>query len=119
MGTLLDAAADRNHLVCETVKTSLKKIAKKHPNEVLKTCCQYYDKNPKLTPTHSAAILAPLEDICRDNIALINEETVITLAKLCLHLMTQNTFYEPSVQLTASGIIVALGTKYCEEVISK
>lgn len=48
VGTLIEAAADRDHAVCEVVTTSLRRIAKKHPSFVLKDTVAYRMRNPKV-----------------------------------------------------------------------
>jgi hypothetical protein len=48
VGTLIEAAADRDHVVCEVVTTSLRRIAKKHPSFVLKSTVAYLMRNPKV-----------------------------------------------------------------------
>lgn len=48
VGTLIEAAADRDHAVREVVTTSLRRIAKKHPSFVLKNTVAYRMRNPKV-----------------------------------------------------------------------
>lgn len=117
MGALLEAAGDKTLLVVEAVNTSLRKIALKYPNEVLLSCCQYYENNQKLSNENLAIILTPMEDICHDQIILIDGDTLIKLISFCLDVMTRHTIYEPNVQLSASAILVALGTKHCVQVV--
>lgn len=119
LGAMLEAAGDRTLLVLEAVNTSLRKIALRHPNEVLLSCCHYYEKNQKLSNENLAIILTPMEDICHDQIVLIDGDTLIVLIDFCLNVMTRHAVYEPNVQLSASAILVALGTKHCVQVIAK
>jgi hypothetical protein len=48
VGTLIEAAGDRNNAVREVVATSLRRIAKKHANFVLKNMYMYRMRNPKV-----------------------------------------------------------------------
>lgn len=116
VGTLLDAAADKSPLVSETVNSSLRKIAKKHPNEVLKSCSSFYERSPKINNAHLAAVLAPMEEICRDQILCIDGDTILALVDFCVKVMTKNVLHEPIVQMPASAVLVALGTKHCIQV---
>jgi len=48
VGTLIEAAGDRNHAVREVVATSLRRIAKRHANLVLKNMYMYRMRNLKV-----------------------------------------------------------------------
>lgn len=48
VGTLIEAASDRDHAVREIVITSLRRIAQKHASVVLKDTVAYRMRNPKV-----------------------------------------------------------------------
>jgi hypothetical protein len=48
VGTLIEAAGDRNHAVREVVAASLRRIAKRHANFVLKNMYMYRMRNLKV-----------------------------------------------------------------------
>lgn len=117
IGTLLECAADKNETVCYAVNNALKKIAKNHPNELLKTTCVFRERNAKLTNEHVAALLQPMEEVCLEHIIEIDGDTVLMLIKFCVDEMTKNIEYVPDVQMRASAVLVALGKKHCIQVM--
>lgn len=116
IGTLLEAAADKNESVYYAVNRALKKIARKHPNELLQTICFYTQRNNKLGNEHLAALFQPMEEICQEHIIAIDGDTVLLLINFCVEEMTKNPEYVPGVQMSASAVLVALGTKHCIQV---
>lgn len=76
VGTLIEAAGDRNHAVREVVATSLRRIAKRHANLVLKNMYMYRMRNLKVKNvlvwqlhflSHSVSLAAndmPCKDLC-------------------------------------------------------
>lgn len=112
----MESAADKNDIVCYSVNSALKKIAKKHPNELLKTTCMYRQRNLKLTNEHLAALLKPMEEICDEQIVDIDGDTILLLIHFCVDEMTKNIEYVPSVQMCASSVLVAIGKKHCIQV---
>lgn len=114
---LLETAADKEVSVAEIVNTSLRKIADKHTNQVLISCCDFGKTVSKTNSNHLVAILVIMERICQDNILKIDGETILIVVEFSLELMTQNHNYEPLVQMPSSGILVALGRKHYVQVI--
>lgn len=76
VGTLIEAAGDRNHAVREVVATSLRRIAKRHANLVLKNMYMYRMRNLKVKNvlvwpihflSHAVSLAAsdmPCKDLC-------------------------------------------------------
>lgn len=60
-------------------------------------------------------ILTPMENICREQIVLIDGDTILILIDFCYDVMTKSA-YEYNVQLNASAILVALGNRHCVQV---
>lgn len=114
IASLLEAAADSNISVVEIVNTSLHKIADKHTNEVLNTCCQFGQNISKTNRDHLASVLNIIQRICEDFIQNLQPETVSLLTTFALDIMTQNAVYEPNVQTPASETLVALGRQHTE-----
>lgn len=75
----------------------------------------YYEKNAKLTGETLSVILTPMENICREQIVLIDGDTILILIDFCYDIMTKS-IYEYDVQLNASDVLVALGNKHCVQV---
>ncbi|XP_069674813.1 maestro heat-like repeat-containing protein family member 1 isoform X2 [Periplaneta americana] len=117
VGTLIEAAADREPAVREAVIRSLRRIAKKQPSFVLKNAAAYRMRNPKLPGNHLIALLQTMEQICKEHLPEIDGDVVLQLIEFSVEEMTQSTEYQPEQQLPASGILVALGQAHCNEVM--
>lgn len=118
LGTLLDSVIDKSSLVSETITAALQKIANKYPNDVLRACCHFgLRKDPKPSPDHIGTVLSIMESICREHIIYIDGDAIMLSIELCLELMTQNVLPDPIIQMPASSVLVALGTKHCIQVI--
>ncbi|KAG5897176.1 hypothetical protein JTB14_022538 [Gonioctena quinquepunctata] len=117
IGTLLSSVTDKSPLVLETVKTSLKKLSEKHPNQVLDSCCLFCTKNPKPPPEHIASILNIMEAVCSDHILKIDGDTIIRVIDISLTIMTGNYTNESSIQMPSCGILVALGREHYVQVM--
>ncbi|PSN35449.1 hypothetical protein C0J52_06619 [Blattella germanica] len=117
VGTLLEAAGDKDPLVRESVTASLRRIAKKHPSFVLKNAAAYRSRNQKLSTVHLVAILQTMEQICKEQLPDIDGDVVLQLIEFGVEEMTHCTDYKPESQLPASGILVALGHAHCNEVM--
>jgi len=117
VGTLIEAAGDRNHAVREVVATSLRRIAKRHANLVLKNMYMYRMRNLKLTESHLIVLLQTMEQICKEHLPDIDGDVVLQLIEFSVEEMIQSTDYQPDQQIPASGILVALGQAYCNEVM--
>lgn len=117
LGTLLEAATDKNPVVAEKVNTSLRKIAEKHPNQVLLSCCRFGQHIQKTDSAHLVAVLVIMERICQDRISSIDSDTIVLVIDFSIEVMTQNLSYEPQVQMPASEILVALGHKHYKQVM--
>lgn len=117
VGTLIEAAADRDHAVREVIITSLRRIAQKHASVVLKDMVAYRMRNPKLTASHLIVLLQAMEQICKERLPDIDGDVVLQLIEFSVEEMTQTADYVPDQQLPVSGILVALGQAHCNEVM--
>uniref|UniRef100_A0A6P7GVH6 Maestro heat-like repeat-containing protein family member 1 n=1 Tax=Diabrotica virgifera virgifera TaxID=50390 RepID=A0A6P7GVH6_DIAVI len=117
IGRLLQSVTDKSYLVLESVKCSLKKLAEKHPNQVLNSCCQFITKSPKPPPEHVSSILYIMELVCSDHILKINGDTIIQTINVSLSIMTENISWDSQLQRPASGILVALGREHYVQVM--
>lgn len=102
----------------ETVKKSIRKLAEKHPNQVLLSCCKFCSKDPKPTPEHLGAVLKIMESVCLEHILLLDGDTVINTVDTSLKIMTKNVYVEQVIQIPASDVLVALGREHYVQVIS-
>ncbi|EFA03008.2 maestro heat-like repeat-containing protein family member 1 [Tribolium castaneum] len=109
---LLESIADKSQIVIETVNSSIRKLAEKHPNQVLNSCCHFCERTPKPTNEHLSAILSIMEKICIEHIVAIDGDTILLMIDFSLRTMIENQNYEPIVQMPASNVLVALGRKH-------
>ncbi|XP_068084667.1 maestro heat-like repeat-containing protein family member 1 [Anabrus simplex] len=117
VGALIEAAADKDQGVREAVGASLRKIAKKCPNEVLENAAAFRKRNPKVSGPHLVVLLRVMEQICNEHLDEITPDAVHKLVEFGVEEMTRSPEYLPDVQMPASGILVALGQKHCIEVM--
>lgn len=106
---LLSSVSDKSPVVLETLMHSIRKLSEKHPNQVLRSCCQYCTKTPKPPPEQIASILEIMERVCSDYISKIDGDVVMITIDVGLSIMSENINSESTVQLPASGVLVALG----------
>jgi hypothetical protein len=57
-----------------------------------------------------------MEQICKEHLPNIDGDVVLQLIEFSVEEMIQSTDYQPDQQMPASGILVALGQAYCNEV---
>lgn len=100
----------------ETVRKSIRKLAEKHPNQVLQSCCKFCSKNPKPPSEHLGSILKVMESVCLEHITLLDGDTVISTIETSLTIMTKNVYVEQVVQMPASDVLVALGREHYVQV---
>ncbi|CAH1975454.1 unnamed protein product [Acanthoscelides obtectus] len=117
IGMLLQSVRDKSPVVLETLMNSIRKLAEKHPNQVLLSCCQFYSKTPKPPPEHLASILKIMERVCSDHIMKIDGDTIISTIEISMNLMTENVYSEPLIQIPASEVLVALGRQHSVQVM--
>lgn len=117
IGVLLQSVSDKSPLVLETVRKSIRKLAEKHPNHVLHSCCKFCSKNSKPSLEHISSVLKIMESVCLEHILLLDGDTVIATIDTCLKIMTENVYVEPVVQIPASNVLVALGREHYVQVI--
>nr|CAI5839463.1 unnamed protein product [Callosobruchus analis] len=106
IGMLLQSVGDKSSVVLETLMNSIRKLAEKHPNQVLQSCCQFYSKSPKPPPEHLASILKIMERVCSDHILRIDGDTILSTIEISMNLMTENVYSEPVIQMPASDVLV-------------
>ncbi|XP_046989834.1 maestro heat-like repeat-containing protein family member 1 isoform X1 [Schistocerca americana] len=117
IGSLVEAAGDKNETVRHAVSESLKKIARKHQNDVLDDIICYCKRNSKLPLQHLSLLLKTIENICQEHLSNINEVTVSNLIEFAMEEMTRNSDYIPESQMPLSGVLVALGKIHCNQVM--
>lgn len=117
IGLLLDTTGDKSSLVTDTVDCALRRIAKYHPNEILKACCIYCGRTAKNNGENVLIVMNIMHNVCLEYIVEIDGDTILVLIDLCMESMIQNQYNEMHrVEFAASNILVALGKKHSIQV---
>ncbi|XP_072937353.1 maestro heat-like repeat-containing protein family member 1 [Epargyreus clarus] len=114
---LIKASGDSDNSVNNVVIKSLTKIAGSYPNEVIEIFCDFYTNTPKANVTQLGNIVKVLEQTCVNQVKKLDPQVAAELVNAMLRAMTENPSYEPSVQLGASAVLVAVGHEYLDLVL--
>ncbi|XP_052229832.1 maestro heat-like repeat-containing protein family member 1 isoform X3 [Dreissena polymorpha] len=114
---LIDSAFDRSEDCQDIIAISLFNLGKKKPELVLSSCYSYLQKHAKLAQGHRVVILQTMEKIIHEKLEVLDKDLAISLVKQASKELTQETDVIPEWQTAASGVLVALGKKYCNEVM--
>uniref|UniRef100_A0A2C9KZ46 Maestro heat-like repeat-containing protein family member 1 n=1 Tax=Biomphalaria glabrata TaxID=6526 RepID=A0A2C9KZ46_BIOGL len=116
---LIDAAYDTDHMTREVIANSLFDLGKNKPALILSSCHSYLKKHSKLSLEHRIIILNTVEKILKERLEFVNPELAISLIKQASSELTQNKEVSPEWQTAASGVLVALGMKFCNDVMGE
>ncbi|XP_014675278.1 PREDICTED: maestro heat-like repeat-containing protein family member 1 [Priapulus caudatus] len=116
---LIDAAFDKKEEVRVVISHSLHELGKKQPRLILGAAHSYLCKHPKLAQGHRMAILNVMERICRDCLDMINRQLAVELIEQASSEMTRSKDVLPDWQTAASGVLVAIGCKFSNEVMEE
>ncbi|XP_033626005.1 maestro heat-like repeat-containing protein family member 1 isoform X2 [Asterias rubens] len=116
---MIDTAYDKNAGVRTIIATSLVNIGKKKPALMLHSCHNYLRKHSKLQKDHRVVILQTMERVLKDTLDRVPLPLIPDLVKLASDELTSAKEVNPEWQTAASGVLVALGHKYCNEVMEE
>lgn len=116
---LIDAAFDRSEDCQEIISSSLFNLGRKKPELVLSSCYSYLKKHSKLAQGHRVAILQCMERIIHEELEELDKDLAINLIKQASEELTESKEVVPEWQTAASGVLVALGKKYCNEIMEE
>ncbi|KAL3859489.1 hypothetical protein ACJMK2_009708 [Sinanodonta woodiana] len=116
---LIDAAYDNNQECQDVICASLVDLGKKKPELVLSFCYSYLKKHSKLAQGHRVVILQCVERIVKETLDVIDLGLAVDLIKQASSELTQSKEVVPEWQTAASGVLVALGTRFCNEVMDE
>ncbi|XP_064639982.1 maestro heat-like repeat-containing protein family member 1 isoform X2 [Lineus longissimus] len=116
---LIDAAHDKDASVREAVSLALLDLGKKQTPLVLSSCHAYLMKHAKLPQGHRVCILSAMERIIKESIDNISEPLAIDIIKQASDELTKSKEVVPDWQTAASGVLVAIGKRYCNEVMEE
>ena len=115
---LIDAAYDKKTDVRQDMIQALHDLGRKQPELVLSSCNLYMTKHQKLVQGHRVLILDLMKKIIND----ASENVSLDLAKELIHLasieLTKAKEVIPEWQTVAASVLVALGKKFSDEVMS-
>lgn len=116
---LIDAAFDRSEECQDIIAASLFNLGRKKPELVLSSCYSYLKKHSKLAQGHRVVILQCMERIVHEELENLDKTLAINLVKQASEELTESKDVVPDWQTAASGVLVALGKKYCNEVMEE
>ncbi|WAR11640.1 MROH1-like protein, partial [Mya arenaria] len=116
---LIDSAFDKNEECQDVISQSLFALGRKIPELVLSSCYSYLKQHGKLAQGHRVVILQVIEKVVHEELEVIDKELAIGLIKQASKELTQENDVVPDWQTAASGVLVALGKRYCNEVMEE
>ncbi|XP_025115241.1 maestro heat-like repeat-containing protein family member 1 isoform X3 [Pomacea canaliculata] len=116
---LIDAAHDRDEETKSVIGNALFELGKKKPHLVLSTCHFYLKKHNKLSQDHRIVILNCIERIVKETLDRIDSRLAVDLIQQASQELTQTKEVDPEWQTAASGILVEIGKRYCDEVMGE
>ncbi|XP_062575581.1 maestro heat-like repeat-containing protein family member 1 isoform X4 [Saccostrea cucullata] len=116
---LIDSANDRTEEGQEQISQALFDLGKHKPALVLSCCYSYLKKHTKLAQEHRVILLQCMERIVKETLDQIGTGLATDLIKLGAQEMTCSKEVVPDWQNAASGLLVALGAQYCDEVMAE
>ncbi|CAH0404602.1 unnamed protein product [Chilo suppressalis] len=114
---LINAVGDSDNTVNNVVIKSLSKVANIYPNEVIEIFCEFYKNTVKVNTTQLGNIVKVLEQTCVNQVKKLKENVATELVNSMLRAMSENPQYEPTVQLGASSVLVAIGHEHLDLVL--
>ncbi|XP_041376876.1 maestro heat-like repeat-containing protein family member 1 [Gigantopelta aegis] len=116
---LIDSANDRNPDTRAIIANSLFELGKRRSSLVLSCCYSFLQKHSKLSTDHRVVILNSVERIVKEVLDTLDPGLATELIQQAAKELTQSKEVEPDWQTAASGVLVALGAKYCDEVMGE
>ncbi|XP_041764135.1 maestro heat-like repeat-containing protein family member 1 [Anopheles merus] len=115
--SLLDSLNDKEELLRTTTEASLIRIAKRRHDEIVEVFCDYRKKHPKLGDTHTLIILRVISYIATNLIDVIDPNTASKCIQYSMAEIMKLTEQNASVQNPCREILVAVGRRYCKEIM--
>ncbi|KFB39654.1 AGAP000273-PA-like protein [Anopheles sinensis] len=117
VNSLLDSLNDKDELLRSTTEASLIRIAKRRHDEIVEVLCEYRKKHPKLGDTHTLIILRVISYIGANLIDVIDPNTASKCIQYSTTEITKNTDQNAAIQNPCREILVAVGRRYCKEIM--
>ncbi|XP_013392835.1 maestro heat-like repeat-containing protein family member 1 isoform X1 [Lingula anatina] len=110
---MIDSAYDKNEDTQEMIGSALLELGRKQPALVLSSCYTYLKKHSKLNHGHRVVILNAIEKILKETLDELKESLAADLIAQASEELTESKEVVPEWQTAASGVLVAVGKKYC------
>lgn len=114
---LIGSLCDKDDQAEGLIRDSLVELGKKKSDLVLSSCYYYLKKNSKLPVTHRIAILNCIERILKETLQDLDMRLAVDIIDQASKELTSSKEVVPDWQSAASGVLVAIGTRYCNEVM--
>lgn len=114
---LLEAANDKHDDVQQAVTKSLVKLGYKKPELMLGICFEYLQTHGKLPPAHRTIVLRAMAEVCRSCVDVVDSVLAKNIIKQCVEEMVGSKDVVPEWQGAACSVLVALGQRFCYEVM--
>ncbi|GAB1601977.1 maestro heat-like repeat-containing protein family member 1 isoform X2 [Argonauta hians] len=114
---LIDSLCDKDELAEDLIRDSLVELGKKKTDLVISSTYYYLKKNSKLPISHRVAILNCMERILKECLDVLDMKLASSVIDQALKELTTSKEIVPEWQSAASGVLVALGARYCNEVM--
>ncbi|KAJ8303306.1 hypothetical protein KUTeg_019702 [Tegillarca granosa] len=116
---LIDAAYDKEEECREQICDALFDLGKKKPELVLSSSYSYLKKHAKLTQGHRVVLLQCMERIIKEKLEEIDSSLAADIIQQASLELTMSKEVVPEWQTAASGVLVAIGAKYCDDVMDE
>ncbi|XP_064410089.1 maestro heat-like repeat-containing protein family member 1 isoform X3 [Latimeria chalumnae] len=116
---LIDASLDKDMAIQDQMMKATCELGRKHPEKVLSMYRNYLTKNSKLSLAHRVAVLQTMECVVREKIPDLHQSSAKMVIALASDEMTRSKEVVPEWQGAASNILVAVGTRFINEVMEE
>lgn len=114
---LIDSLCDKDEQAEGLIRDSLVDLGKKKSDLVLSSCYYYLKKNSKLPVSHRVAILNCMERVIKETLNNLDMRLAADIIDQASKELTSSKEIVPDWQSAASGVLVAIGSRYCNEVM--
>ncbi|CAG2234423.1 unnamed protein product [Mytilus edulis] len=116
---MIDAAYDREADCRDQICDALFDLGKKRPALVLSSAYSYLKKHNKLQTGHRVVLLQCMERIIKETLSELEPPLAVDVIKQAAMELTVSKEVMPEWQTAASGVLVSLGARFCDEVMDE
>ncbi|XP_052059790.1 maestro heat-like repeat-containing protein family member 1 isoform X2 [Mytilus californianus] len=116
---MIDAAYDRESDCRDQICDALFDLGKKRPALVLSSSYSYLKKHNKLQTGHRVVLLQCMERIIKETLSELDPPLAVDVIKQAAMELTVSKEVMPEWQTAASGVLVSLGARFCDEVMDE